>query len=72
MTILEKTSLLNSIIKKKQKLIDEYDDVEAHYKNLYGHTNRDKYIKEMEFYNFIISKWDEYKFNTEKKHLSLN
>ncbi|MDN5215335.1 hypothetical protein QQ020_24865 [Fulvivirgaceae bacterium BMA12] len=72
MNVLEKTTLLNSIKKEKQRLIDDYDNVESHYKSLYGYTNREKYIKEMEFYNFIISKWDEYKFNTEKKHLNLN
>ncbi len=72
MTILEKANLLNSVVKQKQKLIDEYDNVESHYRDLYGYTNREKFIEEMEFYNFIISKWDEYKFNVEKKHLNLN
>ncbi len=72
MTILEKANLLNSVVKQKQKLIDEYDSVESHYRDLYGYTNREKFIEEMEFYNFLISKWDEYKFNVEKKHLNLN
>jgi len=72
MTILEKTNLLNSVVKKKKKLIEDYNKVDEHYRNLYGDQDHHKYIKEMEFYNFLISKWDEYKFNLEKKHFNLN
>ncbi len=72
MNILEKTNLLNSVNKEKTKLIEEYDRIESHYRNLYGAFDHDRYIKEMEFYNFLISKWDEYKFTIEKKHLNLN
>lgn len=72
MTILDKTNLLNSVTKERNKLLEDYTSVDSHYRELYGHHDEDKYHEEMEFYKFLISKWDEYKFNMEKKHLNLN
>ncbi|MDN5200955.1 hypothetical protein QQ008_06275 [Fulvivirgaceae bacterium BMA10] len=71
MTVLEKTAILSSVNRSKEKLEYEYEMVENHYKSVCA-GDHEKYREEMEFYNFILEQWDQYKIKVEKDSLSYN